>query len=65
MNKSNLNENVKCFTDDIELCRTSGLPDLNQTQSYVGPTLLSWISDLVAEYNPDGLRIDTIPEVDP
>ena len=25
--------------------------------------LLSWIHDLVAKYNIDGIRIDTVPEV--
>ena len=58
-------DRLKCFTDDIELCRTSGLPDLNQTLPYVGDTLVQWVSDLVKDFEPDGLRIDTIPEVDP
>jgi len=58
-------QNYVCFTDDIELCRTSGLPDLNQTVPFVGNFLTQWVGDLVEEFDVDGLRIDTIPEVDP
>ena len=43
----------------------SGLPDLDQTNSYVKSTLLSWISDYVVnKWKADGIRIDTVPEVE-
>jgi len=46
----------------VEHCRLSGLPDLNQTNSYVRSQLKSLLKTLAAD-NADGLRIDTIPEV--
>jgi alpha-amylase len=39
------------------------LPDLNQDNSYVRSTLLSWIGGLKDQYGFDGYRVDTIPEV--
>ena len=47
----------------VEWCRLAGLPDLNQADPYVNSTLCDWISKLVWEYDFDGLRIDTTPEV--
>lgn len=47
----------------VENCRLAGLPDLNQENEYVKNELLKWIDWLVTEYDIDGLRIDTIPEV--
>ena len=48
----------------VENCRLSGLPDLNQDgNSWVAQTLLDWIKDIVSKYNFDGIRIDTILEV--
>ena len=48
----------------VENCRLSGLPDLNQDgNSWVAQTLLDWIKDIVSKYNIDGIRIDTILEV--
>ena len=47
----------------IENCRLSGLPDLNQENTWVAQKLFDWIKDLVSKYNIDGLRIDTIMEV--
>ena len=40
-----------------------GLPDLNQTNPYVSNVLTTWIHDLVANYSFDGIRIDTVCEV--
>lgn len=47
----------------VENCRLAGLPDLKHENSYVTQTLLDWIKNLVAKYNIDGIRIDTVPEV--
>jgi len=47
----------------VEYCRLADLPDLNQDNPYVRKTLCDWIKNLVAEYQIDGIRIDTIPEV--
>ena len=47
----------------IENCRLSGLPDLNQDNSWVRAKLKEWIHDLVIKYNIDGIRIDTVMEV--
>jgi len=58
-------ENYQCFQTEIYDCKLAGLPDLNQTQSSVRSRLLSWIAEVVREYDFDGLRIDTVPEVDP
>jgi alpha-amylase len=41
----------------------ANLPDLDQSNSFVKSTILSWIINLVKTYNLDGIRIDTIPEV--
>ena len=51
--------------DEVENCRLANLPDLDQDNSYVRSTLLSWIKSLQAEYDFDGYRIDTVPEVHP
>eukprot|EP01133_Synstelium_polycarpum_P013398 gene13398-15777_t len=50
--------------DEVELCRLSGLPDLNQNNTYVRETLLSWIQNITSHYGFDGIRVDTVPEVD-
>lgn len=47
-----------------EFCRLAGLPDLNQTNPFVRNYLIQWINDTVREYNFDGLRVDTVPEID-
>eukprot|EP00827_Trimyema_finlayi_P007056 TRINITY_DN935_c0_g1_i1.p1 TRINITY_DN935_c0_g1~~TRINITY_DN935_c0_g1_i1.p1 ORF type:complete len:529 (+),score=188.32 TRINITY_DN935_c0_g1_i1:60-1646(+) len=47
----------------VENCRLAGLPDLKQENSWVKDTLVKWIRDLVTNYDIDGIRIDTIPEV--
>ncbi|CAH1781915.1 unnamed protein product [Owenia fusiformis] len=48
---------------EVENCRLAQLPDLAQENSYVRQTLKDWIHNLVQDYNFDGIRIDTIPEV--
>ena len=58
--------NIDDFGDQnqVELCRLVGLPDLNQTNPYVSNNVLTtWIHDLVANYSFDGIRIDTVCEV--
>ena len=37
--------------------------DLDQDNSFVRSTLLSWITNLVQNYSIDGLRVDTVAEV--
>ncbi|KAG9392343.1 alpha-amylase [Carpediemonas membranifera] len=53
--------------NNVEYCRLSGLPDLAQSgdnmNQWVHDTLISWIEDVVKEYDIDGLRCDTVPEV--
>jgi len=48
---------------EVEHCRLSGLPDLNQTNTFVRQNLIKYIKSLAAD-NCDGLRIDTIAEVE-
>ncbi|KAK7109594.1 uncharacterized protein [Littorina saxatilis] len=48
---------------EVELCRLSTLPDLNQSVPYVRDALLAWIHDVTAEYGFDGYRVDTAVEV--
>ena len=49
--------------NSVENCRLSGLPDLNQDNSYVRQYLKDWVKGIVETYGFDGIRIDTIPEV--
>lgn len=49
----------------VEHCRLAGLPDLDQSNSFVSKTLYSWIGNLTRFYGFDGVRIDTVPEVLP
>lgn len=49
---------------NVEYCRLADLPDLNQDgNNWVRDQLKSWVYNLVNDYDFDGLRIDTIPEV--
>eukprot|EP01112_Ceratiomyxa_fruticulosa_P015854 TRINITY_DN4726_c0_g2_i1.p1 TRINITY_DN4726_c0_g2~~TRINITY_DN4726_c0_g2_i1.p1 ORF type:complete len:501 (-),score=70.94 TRINITY_DN4726_c0_g2_i1:63-1463(-) len=48
---------------ELELCRLSGLPDLNQTNPYVSKTLFAWVKNITSFFGFDGLRFDTVPEV--
>ena len=47
----------------VENCRLADLPDLKHENDYVADELLRWIKYMVTEYNLDGLRVDTVPEV--
>ena len=49
--------------NSVENCRLAGLPDLNQSNSFVRQYLKDWVAGIVEEYGFDGIRIDTIPEV--
>jgi len=49
---------------EVELCRLAGLPDLNQSVPFVSSYLNKWIGAQVAGYGFDGIRVDTVPEVD-
>jgi alpha-amylase len=49
--------------DCIEYCRLAGLADLDQSNSYVSDYLANWVKNMIQTYNIDGIRIDTIPEV--
>ena len=49
--------------NSVENCRLAGLPDLNQDNDYVRGYLKDWVKNIVSEYDFDGIRIDTIPEV--
>ena len=58
--------NIADWTDQnqVEICRLSGLPDLNQSVPYVDTTLCNWVkNDVVGTWQADGIRIDTVPEV--
>ena len=58
--------NIEDYNDQtqVELCRLSGLPDLNQSRSDVHDDLCNWVSkDVVGTWQADGIRIDTVPEV--
>lgn len=48
----------------VENCRLAGLPDIDQSQSWVRQYLKDWIKNLVTKYGFDGIRIDTVPEVE-
>lgn len=47
----------------VENCWLAYLPDLDTQNTYVQQQMLTWITWLQKEYNVDGFRIDTIPEV--
>ena len=47
----------------VENCRLSGLPDLDQSHDFVRSTLKDWVRETVSTYGLDGIRIDTVPEV--
>ncbi|CAE7915596.1 amy3, partial [Symbiodinium sp. KB8] len=48
---------------EVQHCKLSGLPDLNQTAPWVANNLTQWINSLVNTYGFDGIRVDTVPEV--
>lgn len=47
----------------VENCRLARLPDLKHENGWVADTLLAWVKALVQNYDIDGLRVDTVPEV--
>lgn len=51
--------------EQVENCRLSNLPDLDQNNTFVRQTLLDWIASLQEQYNFDGYRVDTVCEVHP
>jgi len=51
--------------EEVETCRLSNLPDLDQNNDFVRSTLLDWVGSLKQNYDFDGLRIDTVCEVHP
>jgi alpha-amylase len=53
------------FSQNCEHCRLAGLPDLDQDNAYVAQQLDAWIGTLVKEFDFDGVRVDTVPEVKP
>jgi len=57
------NEDFKHNQWRVENCRLAQLPDLKQENEWVQSVLLSWVRNLVKNYDIDGLRIDTVPEV--
>lgn len=60
---------TKCQIEDwsnqeqVENCRLSNLPDLDQNNEFVRSTLLNWVGSLKEKYDFDGLRVDTVCEV--
>lgn len=49
--------------NEVEQCRLSNLPDLNQDNEFVRTGLKDWVKWVITEFDIDGLRIDTVPEV--
>ena len=48
---------------NVEYCRLANLPDLNQDNQFVRSTLIKWVKDTITNFNFDGIRVDTVPEV--
>eukprot|EP00767_Chilomastix_cuspidata_P001057 gnl/Chilomastix_cuspidata/1318.p1 GENE.gnl/Chilomastix_cuspidata/1318~~gnl/Chilomastix_cuspidata/1318.p1 ORF type:complete len:482 (+),score=96.41 gnl/Chilomastix_cuspidata/1318:145-1446(+) len=48
---------------EVENCRLSGLPDLDQDNSFVYSTLNEWIAEIVEAFGFDGIRVDTAKDV--
>ncbi|CAL5978070.1 1 [Hexamita inflata] len=48
----------------VQNCRLSGLPDLNQDHQFVRSELLKWAQWYQKEFNFDGFRIDTVKHID-
>ncbi|KAI0544359.1 glycoside hydrolase superfamily [Xylaria curta] len=48
----------------VEMCRISGLPDVNTESSDIQTLYQDWIKYLISEYSFDGVRIDTVKHVD-
>jgi alpha-amylase len=45
----------------VEYCRLANLPDLDQDNSFVLNKLIDSVTWLVDNFDPDGLRVDTVP----
>ncbi|EDQ92354.1 uncharacterized protein MONBRDRAFT_14014 [Monosiga brevicollis MX1] len=56
---------IQDFTNlqQVQLCRLSGLPDLNQSNTFVDGFLRDWIKSTLQTFGFDGLRYDTVMEV--
>lgn len=60
----------KCEINDwnnqtqVEICRLANLPDLNQSHPFVFDQLTKWTQHVINDYEVDGLRVDTTPEID-
>lgn len=53
-------------TSSVELCwLTSYLPDVATERTDIQAMYADWIQWLIAEYNIDGLRLDTVEQIDP
>lgn len=51
-------------TTEVMDCRLLGLPDLDQTNSYVNKTLLDWAVWYQKNFDFDGYRVDTVKHID-
>ncbi|GAB5355673.1 hypothetical protein AAMO2058_000225800 [Amorphochlora amoebiformis] len=58
---------IQDFYNDEQtyICRLASLPDLNQSRPDVAKTLISVYSDLFEKAGIDGVRMDTVTEVEP
>lgn len=56
---------IQDFTNQaqVEHCRLAGLPDIDQSQAWVTQQLVDYVATLLREYEFDGIRADTVPEV--
>ena len=63
------NEELESDLANMQLCWLGNdnypLPDVNTTQTGVREAYSSWIQELVANYSIDGLRIETVKNVEP
>lgn len=51
-------------TTEVMDCRLLGLPDLDQTNSYVNKTLIDWAVWYQKNFDFDGYRVDTVKHID-
>jgi alpha-amylase len=49
---------------DIQVCWSGDLADLNQNHPFVRKTLTDWIRSIIEKFGFDGIRVDTQPYVD-
>lgn len=50
--------------DAVQTCRLIDLPDLNQSVPAVRQGLISWLTDTLAAFPFDGIRMDTVKHVE-